>query len=294
MFNARFDGSFAGWRKAARDLLQQNIAPHEVSWLDQDASGGLFDHASAPEPAKTGQALRIPRQFLELLEDAAQYRMDDRWSLLYRILWRVVQGDRAAMLPGDLDGSELHKRLKAVRRESHHLHAFLRFRPLPTQSAEQPEGVPEFVAWHEPVHDILHSASPHFAERMGLHTWLIATPDDGVYWDGQTLHYQQPCPAHWQQLARSDDDEGQALWLAYYGSTFNPARLNRGVLENNMPVRFWKNLPEGPLIPQLMSQARAGAQRDGQAEAVARQEGKRIRYNGKAPISGSADLDLPR
>ena len=54
-------------------------------------------------------------------------------------------------------------------------------------------------------------------------------------------------------------------------------------------------LPEGPLIPQLMSQARAGAQRDGQAEAVARQGGKRIHYSAvqESPVSGSADPDLP-
>jgi len=52
--------------------------------------------------------------------------------------------------------------------------------------------------------------------------------------------------------------------------------LNRSVLQSNLPVRFWKNLPEGMLIPQLMSRARAGAQRDGQAERVAARQGKRI------------------
>jgi len=152
------------------------------------------------------------------------------------------------------------------------------------------------VAWHEPAHDILASASGHFAERLGRTTWLIATPDDGVYWDGQRMHYQRPCPSEWQRLAQAPEDTGEALWLAYYGSTFNPARLNRSALETSMPVRFWKNLPEGPLIPQLMSQARAGAQRDGQAEAVSRQGGKRIRRT-SAPqpaVSGSADPDLLR
>ncbi len=195
------------------------------------------------------------------------------------------------MLPGDIDGSQLHKRLKAIRREAHHLHAFLRFHPRP----ENAEG-PQLVAWHEPAHDILASASGHFAERLGRTTWLIATPDDGVYWDGQRLHYQRPCPSEWQRLAQAPEDEGEALWLAYYGSTFNPARLNRSALETSMPVRFWKNLPEGPLIPQLMSQARAGAQRDGQAEAVARQGGKRIRHTGAQmpDVSGSGDPALRR
>jgi DNA polymerase len=138
----------------------------------------------------------------------------------------------------------------------------------------------------------LASASGHFAERLGRTTWLIATPDDGVYWDGQHMHYQRPCPPQWQRLAQTPDDDGQALWLAYYGSTFNPARLNRSALETSLPVRFWKNLPEGPLIPQLMSQARAGAQRDGQAEAVAGRGGKRISRPAHVTVSENADPAL--
>ncbi|MCR4508266.1 TIGR03915 family putative DNA repair protein [Pseudomonas sp. 32.2.56] len=292
MHSASFDGSFAGWREVARSLIQQGVPPHQITWLTDGDSGGLFDHAPVPNNAPaTMPPLRIPKQLLELLQSAARFRVEDRWSLLYRILWRVAQGDRAAMLPGDIDGSRLHKRLKAIRREAHHLHAFLRFHPRP----ENAEG-PQLVAWHEPAHDILASASGHFAERLGRTTWLIATPDDGMYWDGQRLHYQRPCPSEWQRLAQAPEDEGEALWLAYYGSTFNPARLNRSALETSMPVRFWKNLPEGPLIPQLMSQARAGAQRDGQAEAVARQGGKRIRHTGaQVPdVSGSGDPALRR
>ena len=288
MRNASFDGSFIGWRAVARSLLQQGIAPHQVNWRPDGDSLSLFDQSpTAADLDATKPAPRIPRQLLELLESAACFRMEDRWSLLYRILWRVAQGDRAAMLPGDIDGSQLHKRLKAVRREAHHLHAFLRFQPRP----ENAEG-PQLVAWHEPAHDILASASGHFAERLGRTTWLIATPDDGVYWDGHTLHYQRPCPPEWQRLAHTPDDEGQALWLAYYGSTFNPARLNRSALETSLPVRFWKNLPEGPLIPQLMSQARAGAQRDGQAEAVAGRGGKRISRPAHVTVSENADPAL--
>lgn len=288
MRNAPFDGSFIGWRAVARSLLQQGIAPHQVNWRPDGDSLSLFDQSpTAADLDVTKPAPRIPRQLLELLESAACFRMEDRWSLLYRILWRVAQGDRAAMLPGDIDGSQLHKRLKAVRREAHHLHAFLRFQPRP----ENAEG-PQLVAWHEPAHDILASASEHFAERLGRTTWLIATPDDGVYWDGHTLHYQRPCSPEWQRLAHTPDDEGQALWLAYYGSTFNPARLNRSALETSLPVRFWKNLPEGPLIPQLMSQARAGAQRDGQAEAVAGRGGKRISRPAHVAVSENVDPAL--
>ncbi|TWE07521.1 putative DNA metabolism protein [Pseudomonas sp. AG1028] len=268
-----FDGSFAGWRDAARAKLRQGMAPHQLSWVqDSQENQDLFAALEAPQPAAAAdRPVRVPRALIEQLENAARFRCAQRWALLYRILWRVANGDHAAMLAGDIDGSELHTRLKAVRREAHHLHAFLRFKPRDASA-----GGPELVAWHEPAHDILASASGHFAERLGRQTWLIATPDDGVYWNGEKLRHAKPCPPEWQRLAQGTDDRNEAMWLAYYGSTFNPARLNRSVLETNMPVRFWRNLPEGPLIPRLMSQARAGAQVDGQAEAVAARPGKRI------------------
>lgn len=273
MHQVRFDGSFDGWRDAARTQLQRGLAPHQLSWVqDSQENQDLFAQLDAPQPAPAAdRPVRVPRVLLDQLESAACFRCAQRWALLYRILWRVAQGDQAAMLAGDIDGSELHMRLKAVRREAHHLHAFLRFKP-----RDAAAGGPQLVAWHEPAHDILASASMHFAERLGRQTWMIATPDDGVYWDGDNLHYANPCPPEWQQLAQGTDDRNEAMWLAYYGSTFNPARLNRSVLETNMPVRFWRNLPEGPLIPRLMSQARAGAQADGQAQAVAAKSGKRI------------------
>ena len=112
MRNAPFDGSFAGWRTVARSLLQQGIAPHQVNWQPDGDSLSLFDQSpTAADLNATKSAPCIPRQLLEQLESAACFRMEDRWSLLYRILWRVAHGDRAAMLPGDIDGSQLHKRL---------------------------------------------------------------------------------------------------------------------------------------------------------------------------------------
>lgn len=298
MHNLHFDGSFEAWRDLARSLLLQGVAPEQISWHSaaeaQGQSGSLFSQFE-PQPSSRpvdGRGPRVPKKLLQMLEQAACYRCVDRWSLLYRILWRVAQDDHSAMLAGDRDGSALHLRLKAVRREAHHLHAFVRFQPCPQQAPVVPGIAPQWLAWHEPAHDILLSASEHFTQRLGRNRWLIATPDDGVYWDGQQLHYQRPCPPQWQALAQAPEvvahDSGQALWLTYYASTFNPARLNPSVLQNNLPVRFWKNLPEGPLIGQLMSQARAGAQRDGQAAAVAAQPGKRIRQ--QANVQAAAPL----
>lgn len=121
-----FDGTFAGWRKEARQLLQAGIPPAQVSWQESRGLGDLFDEpAEVVAPPPSG-AIRIPPQLAEALTYAACFRSDDRWALLYQVLWRVARGERAAMLAGDEDGSELQRRVKAIRREIHHVHAFLR------------------------------------------------------------------------------------------------------------------------------------------------------------------------
>lgn len=260
---------FETWRLQARWLLSHEVDPSLVAWASEGVQD-LFasDHAL---PESQGPFLaRIPRTLLDTLEQAARYRGDQRWSLLYEVLWRVSHGDRTAMMSGDKLGSELQRRIKQVQRESHHLHAFVRFVELPGCVG------PQYVAWHEPAHDILHSASEHFIGRMGRHRWMIATPRDGVYYDGEQLNYLRQCPVQWQQMAQNVDDPHGDMWLTYYSHIFNPARLNPKVMEGHLPARFWKNLPEGALIPGLITQARTGKQQDGQASGIKGRQGKRI------------------
>lgn len=267
------DGLFATWRDQARVLLGHGIDPSEVTW----AQGPVADLLAVPTALPEGSGpfcAKVPAALLGQLEQAARYRGEHRWNLLYEVLWRVAHGDRTAMLPGDRLGSELHRRIKQVNREAHHLHAFVRFVPLPEVLAEQLQL--DLVAYHEPAHDILESASGHFADRLGRLRWMIATAHDGIRFDGQAFDYQRQCPEPWRQWARNAEDPGAELWRTYYRHTFNPARLNPDALRLHMPGRFWRHLPEGMLIPQLEGLARQGKQRDGQALEVASQAGKQI------------------
>ncbi|WP_249679564.1 TIGR03915 family putative DNA repair protein [Pseudomonas abieticivorans] len=272
MISLDCDNLFDTWRQQARWLLSHQIDPSLVSWAGPQ-NADLF--ASEPPSLDTPgpYQARIPAGLIAHLENAARYRGDQRWSLLYEVLWCVSHGDRTAMLAGDTLGSELHRRIKMVNREAHHLHAFVRFVALPDTGAA---GQPEYVAWHEPAHDILHSASEHFIGRMGRHRWLIATPQDGVYYDGSTLHHQRECPVQWQRMAQEVEDPHGDLWLAYYSHIFNPARLNEKVMQGHLPARFWKNLPEGELMIGMITEAKTGKQRDGQAVGIAGRRGKRV------------------
>jgi DNA polymerase len=167
----------------------------------------------------------------------------------------------------DEDGARLHAMVKAVHREEHDMHAYIRFRERPAEA-----GPPRFVAWFEPRHDVLPQVAQHFVSRMGKVSWMIATPEASVLWDGATLHNCGPLVDGAADL----EDTGEALWLTYYRSIFNPARVNAPLLYSHIPSRFWKGLPEGALVPQMVSQAGLGARRTGQAQAVGKKGGSTI------------------
>lgn len=268
------DNRFVRWREQARMLLSHRIEPSRVIWTQGPGRDLLAEPAALPAQLGSFRP-RVPPSLLEQLEQAGCYRGEQRWNLLYDVLWRVAHGERSAMLAGDRLGSELQRRIKQVSREAHHLHAFLRFAPLPQTLVEQLQL--DMVAFHEPAHDILERASGHFTDRLGRLRWLIATPLDGIRYDGQRLDYRRQCPAQWQEWAQAAGDRESELWRTYYRHIFNPARTNPGALSQHMPGRFWRRLPEGSLIPELIGQARRGKQRDGQAAEVGAQEGKRIR-----------------
>lgn len=276
--------SFAQWRKAARELLSEDVPPHAVRWTELAGARDLLSGDDLPEMedakhvAELSQSrastlaayigdVRVSRELITMLNQAACFRADDRWAFLYKVIWRWQHGERDVQSAADEDGARLHAMVKAVHREEHKMHAYLRFR----ERAEH-EGPPRFVAWFEPAHDVLSQVAGHFARRMGGATWMIGTPQATMLWDGKTLHEGPPV----MRGAADIDDAGEALWLTYYRSTFNPARLNTKTMQGHIPSRYWKNLPEGKLVPTLISNAAAGAQRIGQTKEVGARAGTTI------------------
>ena len=45
------------------------------------------------------------------------------------------------------------------------------------------------------------------------------------------------------------------LWLTYYRSIFNPARIKIKAMKREMPVRHWATLPETKMIPAMLQEA---------------------------------------
>jgi DNA polymerase len=270
--NVDFDGTLAGWRAAARALLAAGVAPDHAAWRSAaDAQGALAlgAPAAAPAPPAGGGrpaagvgAARVPRRFLALAALVACHRDAERWGALYRVLWRLTLGGEPRLLAVSVDADVLRltRMAKAVRRDVHKMHAFVRFRSAPPGPAA--DGVanpadPEYVAWFEPEHDVVAQAAPFFARRFPNMRWAILTPRGTARWDGEALAFGPGVPAR----EGPRDDSLEALWGVYYAHIFNPARLKLAAMRAEMPKRYWRNLPEARLIDGMVRDAPARVRR---------------------------------
>ncbi|TCD05097.1 DUF4130 domain-containing protein [Erythrobacteraceae bacterium CFH 75059] len=244
---------FDFWRERARIMVQCDVPPDRIAWIEPGGSGDLFAHGDRrlPVPADPARPVRASRRFLALAKNAALHSDPDRWALLYRLLWRHQNNGRIMEDKADCDVARLEALDKAVRRDSHKMHAFVRFRMVEVDDAA---GTPQehYVAWFEPEHHIVRANAGFFMRRFANMRWSILTPRGSLHWDGEVMREGPPA-------LRADAPAGdpvEDLWRRYYASIFNPARLKVGAMLKEMPRRYWKNLPEAALIPELV----AGAQ----------------------------------
>ncbi len=244
---------FAEFREAARDLLRASVAPAEVEWTD-GVQASLFGRADAA-PAAPGVALaegegpRVPREFVREAEIAADHSDPRRFALLYRILWKLTHG-LPGVLSNPLDGdvAELARLVREVREEEHKMHAFVRFRRVGGEDA-QDDAAETRVAWFRPAHPILRRVAPFFARRYPNMRWSLLTPEASAHWDGHELRFGEGAPRDHAPA----EDELDRLFLTYYSSVFNPARTNVQTMGRHMPKRILEQVPEGG------ARARAGS-----------------------------------
>lgn len=244
---------FDFWREAARALVQAGIAPERVAWAEPGGDSDLFASGEAvPTPAADAPPVRANKRFVSLAKNAILHSDPERFGLLYRVLWRLQHNPRMMEDKADPEVRRLEELDKNVRRDSHKMHAFVRFRLV----EDGPPGESEaehYVAWFEPEHHILRANAGFFVRRFANMEWSILTPAGSLHWDGETVREGPPA----ERGDAPGGDPMEDLWRSYYASIFNPARLKIGAMLKEMPKKYWKNMPEAALIPDLI----AGAQK---------------------------------
>lgn len=236
---------FGEWRDKARALLAAGVGPEAVSWREPGGAAGLFEDAMQAHGNRPVGA--VPPAFIELARQAILHADPERFALLYRFLWRLLADRGLIETASDPDLSRLTRMASAVRRDSHKMKAFVRFKAIVDDS-----GLERFAAWFEPEHYTLEATAPFFARRFDGMIWAIVTPYRSAYWDGESLAFG---PGG-QKSDVPQDDAVEGDWKTYFGSIFNPARLKVAMMKSEMPVKYWRNLPEAELIAPLIRGAR--------------------------------------
>ena len=242
---------FAEWRDHARGLIRVDVPPDRVAWAEPGGvSGSLFTHGGqrVPAPPAGAPQPRASKAFLQLAQSAILHRDAERFALLYRLLWRLQRNPRLMEDAADTDVRRIEELARTVRRDIHKMRAFVRFRVV-----DEADGTEHYVAWFEPEHHILRANARFFVNRFTNMRWSILTPAGSLHWDGTSLSEGPPA----QRGDAPAGDAAEDLWRTYYASIFNPARLKVGAMLKEMPRKYWKNMPEAALIPQLIAGAQA-------------------------------------
>jgi uracil-DNA glycosylase len=244
-------GMVQAWRAAARRLAAAGAQADDVLWRieGQPQEADLF--AGQTVPQGSGHPLHLPRHAVTTLETALCHSDPERFHRAYDLVLRLSRG---SLRWGDRLDGVMHRVLaqeKAVRRDIHKMHAFVRFREVGRPDAARRA----FAAWFEPEHLITEAAAPFFARRFGDMDWIIATPDVTARFEAGSLSFSPGDPGF-----RPPADATEELWRTYFASIFNPARLMVSAMTSEMPRKYWKNLPEASLIPKLIRTAPARAQ----------------------------------
>ena len=238
------ENNYENWREAARKCLHNNIAPDEILWTC-DAQNGLF--TGDYNRQESDAVFRVPADFLPLAEAVVCYDDAERFSILYRLLFRIVHENKNLLhIESDDDVRRARLMEKAIYRDVHKFHAFVRFRAVVIDGKEI------FIAWHEPHHFTVTRSAPFFVRRFGTMRFSILTPKACAHWDLENLTFSEGVSKEFAP----QNDVTEDFWLVYYQSIFNPFRLKIKAMKKELPVRHWRTLPEAVLIPELIRKAK--------------------------------------
>ena len=191
---------FAGWRVAARDLAVEGVPPEAVIW-SVGAPDDLFAGTEQPPQPATAAAFSVPRPLVELAQTVIQARDPERFALLYGLIWRSSRGEKRVV--EDVTDPHVQRTIRlaqSVRRDTHKMRAFVRFR------AVEQDDVTRYVAWFEPDHYIVEANADFFVRRFATMVFSILTPYRSLHWDGESVHLAPGA----QKAGVPDDDALEA------------------------------------------------------------------------------------
>lgn len=205
----------AGFRSEARQLLAHQVPPEEVQWQLQSPADPYTDvqspQASRPRNVARAATAIVPASFTRLCEFVVLHRDPARFSLLYRLLWRLVHEPQLRNDPIDEDMLQAQHMAHAVRRDIHKMKANLRMHTVRDAAGDL------LVGCYEPAHHVIESVAPWFARRIPAARWAIFTPERSARFDRGRLLFGPGVPA----AELPGPEAADADWLACYARVFS-------------------------------------------------------------------------
>ncbi len=202
----RSETDWDGWRQATRALVLASVPPSEVTWSVVGPATDL--------PSGTG-SFTVSRALVALASLAIQARDQDRFGLLYGLVWRANAGDNPLASETDPDLLLARRLAFAVRAEAHRMRTHVRF--LATED--------RLLGWYAPAHFVLEANAQLLARRFPKAMFSLITPDGSAHWDGAELRFgtglRQP----------EDDDTLLAWWNAHGAAVLDEATIGTSVPE---------------------------------------------------------------
>jgi DNA polymerase len=187
---------FEGFRTACRALVAGRVPPDAVAWHVGARDGMGVHDDSDPRSAPVVAKLLVPPGFVELCRRAILHRDAGRFTLLYRLLWRLQHDARVRHDENDADRQAARALADAVARAIDRMQSDVRFQTLPPQVDATRTGAPLapawHVAWYEPEHHIVEPVAAFFAERFPAMRWALLTPERTAWFDGERLGFGGP------------------------------------------------------------------------------------------------------
>ena len=205
----------AGFRSEARQLLAHQVPPDEVQW-QFDAPAEVYTDPQLPQASRPRNVARaataiVPASFTRLCEFVVLHRDPGRFSLLYRLLWRLVHEPNLRNDALDPDMLQAQHMAHAVRRDIHKMKANLRLRTIPHAQGRELQ-----VGCYEPAHHITDVVAPWLARRIPVTHWAVFTPGRSMRCEeGRLLFGPGVAPADLPGAEATDAD-----WLACYERVF--------------------------------------------------------------------------
>lgn len=230
-------------RRRFPDLLLEEGAPFPLFY--EEAVTVCTDDAKADRVWK-GLEKRLSAMALSVITVAWLSEVPGVDWLLFRYIRKAIDAPHTIELNfGDPDVLEVSKIWKKVQNERLRVIQFLRFQ-------KAADGT--FFAAVRPIYNVLPLTLPHLKDRFADQCWLVYDLKRayGYYYDlkeAVEVRFEEK-EAHLlsgllsEELMDADEKLFRQMWKTYFQSIAIKERLNLKLHRQNMPVRFWKYMPE--------------------------------------------------